>query len=153
MAGGSYSRNGFICACCRLWAISTVNIYPKSLFPYTLLQSTPLNSRRNSCKLLAELLTRENMSFTGECLCVITKAHPELTESFVGAADLCKHAMHRFHNNERILKIWYRSIAIIFRTIKTLAVCDAWIRPPGTFPTVPAHLVARIDWKCIPNPW
>ena len=105
--------------------ISTVNIYPKSLFPYTLLQSSPLNSRRNSCKLLAELLTRENMSFTGECLCVITKAHPELTEPFVGAADLCKDAAHRFHNNAKVSKIWYGSNAIIIRTNKRLAVCGA----------------------------
>ena len=153
MAGAFYSRNGFICAWCRLWAISTVNIYPKSLLPYTLLQPSPLNSRRNSCKPLAELLTRENMSFTGECLCVITKAHPELTEPFVGASGLFRHAMHRFQNNVKISKMSYGSIAIIIRTNKSLAVCDAWIRPPGTFPTVPAHLVARIDWKCIPNPW
>jgi hypothetical protein len=60
---------------------------------------------RRTCKPLAELLTRENMSFTGECLCVITKAHPELTESFVGAADLCKDAAHRFRNNAKVSKI------------------------------------------------
>ena len=64
------------------------------------------------------------MSFTEECLCVITKAHPKLTESFVGAADLCKDAAHRFRNNAKASKIWCRSNAIIIRTNKILAVFD-----------------------------
>ena len=64
------------------------------------------------------------MSFTDECLCVITKAHPELTESFVGAADLCKDAAHRLRNNAKVPKIWYGSNAIIIRTNKRLAVFD-----------------------------
>jgi hypothetical protein len=153
VAGSFYSRNGFIYAWCRLWAISTVNIYPNSLFPYTLLQPSPLNSRRNSCKPLAELRTRENMSFTDECLCVITKAHPKLTESFVGAADLCKDAAHRFRNPVKVPKIWCGSNAIIIRTNKRLAVFDVWLRPPRTFPTGPASRVARFDWKYTPSPW
>jgi len=64
------------------------------------------------------------MSFTDECLCVITKAHPKLTESFVGAADLCKDAAHRFRNPVKVPKIWCGSNAIIIRTNKRLAVFD-----------------------------
>ena len=145
MAGAFYSRNGFICAWCRLWAISTVNIYPKSLLPYTLLQPPPLNSRRNSCKPLAELLTRENMSFTDGCLCVITKAHPKLTESFVGAADLCKDAAHRFRNPVKAPKIWYGSNAIIIRTNKRLAVCWRVIKATKQGPSQPAQQAGLQD--------
>jgi hypothetical protein len=71
------------------------------------------------------------MSFTDQCMHVITKAHPELTGAFVGATDLLN--MHRYGMEVLPLfsKVWYGSIAtIIFGTIKSLAVRGAWQRLP-----------------------
>ena len=110
------------------------------------------DSRRNSCKPMAELLTRENMLFTDQCMCVITKALPEFTEYFVGARGLCN--MHRYGMEvlQLFSKIWYGSSAIVIRTNKRLAVCDACLRPPRTFPTGPARRAARFDREYIPSP-
>jgi hypothetical protein len=53
-------------------------------------------------------------------MCVITKTHPDLTESFVGARGLFNMQLYGMGVLQLFSKIWYGSAAIIIRANKRL---------------------------------